>query len=94
MPTPAIIIDDIIQVFKSHGNLHLIFGSSTGEVLPDGKDIINPAIHLVIPESRTNHISGLLKIALHLNESTQDEKITPIEPESSEKIGIRLFLIK
>lgn len=89
----AIIVDEIIQAFHSHGNLHVIFGVASGEVSSTGEDVHTPTAHLVIPESRINHISNLLKIAL--NQTNEEHAIVEnIEKANSEILGSPLFYAK
>jgi hypothetical protein len=92
----AIVVDEVLQAFHSHGNLHLIFGVASGETSSTGEDIYTPTAHLAIPESRITHISNLLKIALNqLNEeSSIVENINEINTEILEQFGTPLFHIK
>jgi hypothetical protein len=45
----VIYIDTILQIFESQGNFHLVAGCTSGSTDPTGRDVINPAIHLVMP---------------------------------------------
>jgi hypothetical protein len=92
----AILVDEIVQAFHSHGNLHLIFGVASGEVSSTGEDIYTTTVHLAIPESRINHISNLLNMAFNqkkeqhtINENTEKSNLEIIE-----KIGDPIFYFK
>jgi hypothetical protein len=92
----AIVVDEVLHAFHSHGNLHLIFGVASGETSSTGEDIHTPTAHLAIPESRITHISNLLKIAL--NQSNEEnpivENIDKTNTEICEQFGAPLFHIK
>lgn len=66
-PIP-VLVDDVLQVYDSNGNRHLIFGTVMGKVTPAGSDISEPSAHLIIPYSKINHLMDLLKTALNLGE--------------------------
>jgi hypothetical protein len=92
----AIVVDEVLQAFHSHGNLHLIFGVASGETSATGEDIHTPTAHLAIPESRIPHISNLLKIALNQSNEEQPiiENIEKTNTEILEQLGDPLFHIK
>jgi hypothetical protein len=50
--TPIVYLDQILQVFESDKNLHIIGGAKTGTLDNEGKDVVEQSIHLVIPLSR------------------------------------------
>jgi|GEM_PF-4332470 len=89
----AVVVDEIIQAFHSHGNLHLIFGVTSGEVSSTGEDIHTPTVHLAIPEPRINHIANLLKTALNQT-NVEYAIVETIEKENSEILGAPLFHTK
>lgn len=92
----AIVVDEVVQAFHSHGNLHLIFGVASGETTSTGEDIHTPTVHLAIPESRITHIAKLLKIALNqLNEEhPTTENFIETNTGIFEQLGDPLFHIK
>ncbi len=92
----AIVVDEVLQAFHSHGNLHLILGVASGETSSTGEDIHTPTAHLAIPESRITHIAKLLKIALNqLSEELPiTENINETNTEIFEQLGDPLFYIK
>jgi len=55
-----VIAEKILHAFESNGNIHLIFGVSTGQIDPNGDDFYEPVITLVVPGSCVHTvISGL-----------------------------------
>jgi hypothetical protein len=42
-------IDEFLQIYSSHGNLHILGGCSTGAVDSSGKDISKEVVHLILP---------------------------------------------
>ena len=75
-PIP-VLVDDVLQVYDSNGNRHLIFGTIMGKVTPAGSDISEPSAHLIIPGAKINHLMNLLKTALSLGEDGSES--VPIE---------------
>lgn len=73
MNNSPILIEEILQVYDSFGNRHLVCGTSSGELTSSGKDIHAPSIHLVIPIPRLQHILNQLNIALKLDDANEIE---------------------
>ena len=94
---PRYLIDDILQVFDAHGNMHIVLGAVSGQELPDGSDVNEPVVTIVLPLSRVHHLSNQLIL---LSQSMSDGRVKAEEsqliPTSveviKEKIGRPIFM--
>jgi|TARA_B110000902_G_scaffold259333_1_gene330472 hypothetical protein len=68
-----IYIDTVLQVFESDGNLHIVGGSSSGDSDVKGNDLVEKAIHLVMPMSKALRI--LPDIVKSLPQLAEEEMI-------------------
>lgn len=95
MNNAPIYVDEIMQVFESNGTRHLILGASSGEVNGSGSDVCKPVLHLVISESRVEHIATLIQQALYADTQGEESgEAATLAPESQEEIGSPLFIFK
>jgi hypothetical protein len=85
--TTFIYIDTVLQVYESHGNLHLIGAVSSGEQDQNGKDILEKTLHLTLPMSRALQI--IPEISAALPSVTEEEK--PATPNSPEERAVDHF---
>lgn len=83
------VVDDIEQVFDAHGNKHFVFSAASGSCHPDGTDIGESVVRLIVPHSRLTHLAQLLNQLVTL----QEEGAIDIEPptHSSERLGSIIF---
>ncbi len=78
---PRFIVDKILHAFISDGNLHVVFGVSTG-LLNDQGDIKEPQVTIVIPAPCANQISDELSEAIsHFNINIIDSSELPAQDE-------------
>ena len=84
--TPKYIIDDILHVFNSHGNLCLILGGASGQELPDGSEVSEPIVTIVLPLSRVSHLTSQLGGISEFvkTNSVEAEEIRPEIPKPNE----------
>jgi hypothetical protein len=68
-----IYIDTVLQVFESDGNLHIVGGSSSGDSDVKGNDLVEKALHLVMPMSKALRI--LPDIVKSLPQLAEEETI-------------------
>jgi hypothetical protein len=62
------IVDEIIHKFDSNENSYFSFGSITGEIDANGKDILEPTVTLVIPKSKIPVLFDQFKTAINYKE--------------------------
>ena len=55
------IVDEIIHKYDSKENSYFLFGSITGEIDNNGKDLLEPTVTLVIPKSKISVIFNQLR---------------------------------
>ena len=83
------LVDDIDHVFDSYGNKHFVFSAASGACHPDGTDIVEPKVTLVVPASRLHHLAALL----HEVVDTEAEPLVVADtsPPPIERLGDAIF---
>jgi hypothetical protein len=81
----SIYIDTVLQVFESDGNLHIVGGSSSGDSDIKGNDLVEKAIHLVMPMSKALRILPDIVESLPqlIDEEVIKNSITQVTVESN-----------
>lgn len=62
--TSAFFFDEILQIFLSDGNFHILLGSVSGDTSPDGKDLRVPVAKLIVPQGRLVNLLPQLEQAV------------------------------
>ena len=83
------LVDDIEQVFDAHGNKHFVFAAASGSCHPDGTDISEPIVRIVVPHGRLLHLAQLLNQLVKI----EQQELSDIEPQASnhERLGSIIF---
>lgn len=85
--TQRFVVDEILHAFESDGNLHVVFGVSSGLVNAQG-DVKDPQVILVIPGSKALAVNDELgKAIVHFELDNPTQKSQPVlEPPTKQEI--------
>ena len=84
------LVDDIDQVYDAHGNKHFVFAAASGACHPDGTDIAEPRVTLVVPQSRLAQMAELLRQLVDIEVSP--DAAPSLEPIVTERLGGSIFV--
>ena len=74
--TEQVFFDEILQIFLSNGNYHIILGRTSGEISVDGKDIKKPVLTLIVPENRLiESLPALTEATSQLSHGTSPKRL-------------------
>lgn len=80
------IVDEIIHKYDSKENSYFSFGSITGEIDNNGKDLLEHTVTLVIPKSKISVIFNQFSVAINYNENNDDKNNKKTDVKN-EKLG-------
>lgn len=84
------IVDEIIHKFDTKENSYFSFGSISGEIDKNGKDLLEPTVTLIIPKSKVSLIFNQFKTAINYVEEDLRKK----NNLNDEKLGKPLIFPK
>ena len=87
---PTYLIDDIEQVFDSHGNKHFVLSVASGECHADGSDIGKRVLTLAIPKLRIAHFLNLIE-EIRQQEDLEAPQVQDEVTVTTEELGDPLF---
>ena len=83
------LVDDIDHVFDAYGNKHFVFSAASGACHPDGTDIAEPKVTLVVPASRLHHLAALLQQVV--DTEADSPVLADTSPPPLERLGGAIF---